>query len=87
MPSVRRTAEAYSVKEGVSLNQFINVAVAEKLALLEHDEWARNRRKPTRESLARALKLLDQGGGNPPEPGDEIPAGYSRRSSSRKRGR
>ena len=39
MPSVRRTAEAFSEKEGVSLNQFINVAVAEKLAHLEHEEW------------------------------------------------
>jgi predicted HicB family RNase H-like nuclease len=35
MPSVRRTAEEFSEKEGVSLNQFINVAVAEKLAHLE----------------------------------------------------
>ena len=39
MPSVRRTAEVFSEKEGVSLNQFINVAVAEKLAHLEHEEW------------------------------------------------
>ena len=38
MPSVRRTAEVFSEKEGVSLNQFINVAVAEKLAHLEHEE-------------------------------------------------
>lgn len=76
MPSVRRTAQAYSEKEGVSLNQFINVAVAEKLAHLEHEEWVRRRRKPTRESLAKALRLLDQGGTNPPEPGDELPKGY-----------
>ena len=34
MPSVRRVAENYSQKEGVSLNQFINIAVAEKLAHL-----------------------------------------------------
>jgi hypothetical protein len=65
--------------------QFINVAVAEKLALPEHDEWVRSRRKPTPESLTKALKLLDQGGRNPPEAGDEIPAGYSRRSSSKRR--
>lgn len=39
MPSVRRVAEDFSLKEGVSLNQFINVAVAEKLAHLQHDEW------------------------------------------------
>ena len=44
MPSVRRTAEVFSEKEGVSLNQFINVAVAEKLAHLEHDEWLKTRK-------------------------------------------
>jgi predicted HicB family RNase H-like nuclease len=38
MPSVRRVAEDFSQKEGVSLNQFINVAVAEKLAHLQHEE-------------------------------------------------
>jgi predicted HicB family RNase H-like nuclease len=53
MPSVRRTAEVHSEKEGVSLNQFINVAVAEKLAHLEHEEWVRNRKQPSRELAAR----------------------------------
>ena len=84
MPSVRRTAETYSQKEGVSLNQFINLAVAEKLAHLEHEEWVRSRRKPTAQIRARALKLLDQGGKNAPVPGDELPEGYSP-SASRKR--
>ena len=37
MPSVRKVAENFSQKEGVSLNQFINIAVAEKLAHLQHD--------------------------------------------------
>jgi len=32
MPSLRKGAKTFSQKEGVSLNQFINVAVAEKLA-------------------------------------------------------
>jgi hypothetical protein len=40
------------------------------------DEWVRSRKKPTRESLAKALRLLDQGGNNLPEPGDELPEGY-----------
>jgi predicted HicB family RNase H-like nuclease len=35
MPSVRRVAEDFSLKEGVSLNQFINVAVAEKIVHLQ----------------------------------------------------
>lgn len=82
MPSVRRTAEAYSEREGVSLNQFINLAVAEKVAHLEHDAWLRSRKKPTKESLSQALKLLEQGGKNAPEPGDELPVGYRREVSA-----
>jgi hypothetical protein len=62
MPSVRRTAEAYSEKERVSLNQFINVAVAEKVAHLEHEEWLRRRKQPDKASIAKALRTLDSGG-------------------------
>jgi hypothetical protein len=85
MPSVRRTAEVFSEKEGVSLNQFINVAVAEKLAHLEHDEWARNRKQPTKELATRAMSLLDRAESVSLEPGDELPAGYkSTRATLRK---
>src|SRR5258708_5961375 len=76
MPSVRRTAEVFSEKEGVSLNQFINLAVAEKLAHLEHDEWLSNRKKPNAKAIAKALHTLDEGGGQAVEPGDELPDGY-----------
>jgi hypothetical protein len=76
MPSVRRTAEVFSEKEGVSLNQFINVAVAEKLVHLEYEEWVRNRKQPSMELAARALNLLDRAGSKPLEPGDELPKGY-----------
>jgi hypothetical protein len=76
MPSVRRTAEVFSEKEGVSLNQFINVAVAEKLAHLEHDEWLRNRKKPNSRAIAKALYTLDHDGEQALEEGDELPAGY-----------
>lgn len=76
MPSVRRTAEVFSEKEGVSLNQFINVAVAEKLAHLEHDEWLRSRKRPTAQVIAKALYTLDHDGVHPVEEGDALPAGY-----------
>ena len=66
----------FSEKEGVSLNQFINVAVAEKLAHLEHDEWLRNRKKPNPQAIAKALYTLDHGGNQHAEIGDELPAGY-----------
>lgn len=77
MPSVRRTAEVFSEKEGVSLNQFINVAVAEKLAHLEHDEWLKNRKKPNAQAIAKALYTLDHDGQQVVEAGDELPAGYN----------
>jgi hypothetical protein len=67
MPSVRRTAKVFSGKEGVCLKQLINVAVAEKLAHLEHQEWARKRKQPTKELAARALNLLDKAGSKPVE--------------------
>jgi hypothetical protein len=75
MPSVRRHAEAFSEKEGVSLNQFINVAVAEKLAHLEHEDWVRSRRKLSAEMIARGLEILDQGRLTP-ESEDRLPKGY-----------
>jgi hypothetical protein len=60
MPSVRKAAEGFSQKEGVSLNQFINVAVAEKLAHLQHEEWVARRPKATAASIAKALEILDR---------------------------
>ncbi|MGP8226873.1 MAG: toxin-antitoxin system HicB family antitoxin, partial [Terracidiphilus sp.] len=60
MPSVRKGVEAFSQREGVSLNQFINVALAEKLAHLQHDEWLAQRPQPTAAMIARALEVLDR---------------------------
>lgn len=81
MPSVRKTAEAVSEREGVSLNQFINLAVAEKLAHLQHQEWAANRKRPSAELAARALDLLNRTAHNPPEPGDALTKDYRTGSS------
>ena len=76
MPSIRRTAEVFSEQEGVSLNQFINVAVAEKLAHLEQEQWMRRRRPFTKADAEEATALLDKAGSMPVEPGDELPEGY-----------
>jgi hypothetical protein len=76
MPSVRKGAEEFSRKEGVSLNQFINVAVAERLVHLQHEAWLANRPKPNAAFIKRALAALDSDGGNAPEAGDELPEGY-----------
>jgi hypothetical protein len=63
----RRVAE----KEGVALNQFINVAVAEKLSALRTEEYFRER--STRAGIAEAKRILKRARrGKPPLPGDEI---------------
>ncbi|WP_263385957.1 toxin-antitoxin system HicB family antitoxin [Granulicella arctica] len=84
MPSIRKNAEAFSEKEGVSLNQFINVAVAERLAHLEHDEWVHNRKLPNSAKILEAMNVLDQLGSDLPDKGDELPKDYlpQRRSAS-----
>ena len=76
MPTIRNAAEEFSRKEGVSLNQFINVAVAEKLVPLQHEAWLAARQTPSASRIARALAFLDEPTGLAPEAGDELPEGY-----------
>jgi hypothetical protein len=52
------------------------IAVAEKLAHLEHVEWVRKRKQPSKELAARALTLLEKAGSKSAESGDELPRGY-----------
>jgi hypothetical protein len=86
MPSVRKVAEDFSQKEGVSLNQFINVAVAEKLAHLQHDEWLSRRPQASSGSIAKALAILDRPTRDAPEESDRLPKDYVpvRRKSARR---
>ena len=63
----KRVAEA----EGVALNQFINVAVAEKLSALRTEDYFRERAE--RAGVRKAKRVLSRiGRGNLPVPGDEI---------------
>ena len=67
LTEARSVAEA----EGVALNQFINVAVAEKLSALRTEDYFRERAE--RGNVARAKRLLKSAGnGKPPVPGDEL---------------
>lgn len=76
MPSVRKVAEHISQREGVSLNQFINIAVAEKLAHLQHEEWLARRAKVADSSIEKALLILDRPTGHRPGETDKLPKGY-----------
>ena len=68
LDEARKLAEA----EGVALNQFINVALAEKLAAMRTADYFRER--ASRGNVRKALKILARAGKkNPPAPGDELP--------------
>lgn len=77
-PSVRQRAERLSSQEGISLNEFINLALAERMAVLEHEAWVATRRPMTAERSREALAILDKAGDHAPMPGDELPEGYER---------
>jgi hypothetical protein len=58
-------------EEGTTINQFINVAVAEKLAALRTERYLQER--AARADVPAAIALLERmGRGKPPLPGDEI---------------
>jgi hypothetical protein len=63
-------ARRVSETEGVALNQFINVAVAEKLSAIRTDEYFRER--AARGDVGRAKRILKRAGRlNAPVQGDE----------------
>jgi len=69
--SLLNEARSVAESEGVALNQFINVAVAEKLSALRIEDYFRERAE--RGNVAKAKRILDRAGkGKPPVPGDEL---------------
>jgi hypothetical protein len=69
--SLKTEAERLAKAEGTTLNQFINVAVAEKIAALRTADFFRERAR--RGDVNGALALLDGIGGNEaPREGDEL---------------
>ncbi len=70
-PSLKAAAERMAMAEGSSLNQFINVAVAEKLSALETEEFFRSR--AARSDKKAFLSFLDGAGDEPPGEGDVMP--------------
>jgi hypothetical protein len=84
-PALLEEARAFAKSEGVALNQLINVAVAEKLAVARTMEFFQ---RYTRDAnVTRAIELLNKSGtGNPPMPGDELPKSWKSRSVKKKTG-
>lgn len=70
LASLKSEAEKVAAEEGTTLNQFINVAVAEKLAALRTARYFEERASRAR---AGALdRLMETAGDKPPRLGDEI---------------
>ncbi|GLS34439.1 hypothetical protein GCM10010869_00270 [Mesorhizobium tianshanense] len=68
LDEARKVAES----EGVPLNQFINVAVAEKLSALRTESYFHER--AARADIPKALDILKRAGnGKAPIKGDELP--------------
>lgn len=68
--SLKAAAEKIAAADGTSLNQFINVAVAEKLAALQTAQYFRDRAARGRREAF--LNFLDNAGTDDPVEVDEI---------------
>lgn len=81
--SLHRQLTALAKSEGISVNQLIATAAAEKLAALTTEEYLQNRaHRASRSKFRAALATVPDVA---PIVGDELPAGY-RRGSLKKRG-
>ncbi|KJV08550.1 hypothetical protein VZ95_17110 [Elstera litoralis] len=69
-PSLKAAAERMAQADGTSLNQFINVAVAEKLSALNTEQFFKDRAQGA--SRDAFLGFLDGAGDAPPNDGDRI---------------
>jgi hypothetical protein len=70
--SVKAAAEQVAREEGISMNQFVATAVAEKLAVMNAARFFAERRE--RVNLPAFRALLTRSGGMAPQEGDEMPS-------------
>ena len=68
--SLQEEARKTARSEGISLNQFINLALAEKISVLRTEDFFRER--GARANTKKARKILKRAGNEPPREGDEI---------------
>ncbi|MBI4756956.1 MAG: toxin-antitoxin system HicB family antitoxin [Betaproteobacteria bacterium] len=66
--SIRAGVERVSKREGVSINQFVSIAVAEKLAMLEAETYFAERK--ARADLSAFDRLMSREAGEAPREGD-----------------
>ncbi|MGK3966820.1 toxin-antitoxin system HicB family antitoxin [Sorangium sp. So ce118] len=82
--SIHRKLSELAEREGVSMNQLISSAVAEKLAAIMTEEYLHERgRRASAEMFDAVLAKIPDA---PPVQGDEIPEGYRKRTKKRRTG-
>jgi hypothetical protein len=69
-PSLQEEARKTAKNEGISLNQLIDLAVAEEISALRTEEYFRERGALA--NVKKARKILKRAGKKPPREGDEI---------------
>ncbi len=76
--SLHRTLKSAADKDGVSINQFVSIAVAEKLSALQtFNLIAERAAKGNQRQFLKAMSMVPAG---VVAEGDEIPAGYKRKT-------
>jgi hypothetical protein len=70
--SMKEAVAQVADRDGISINQFILLAVAEKLSAMETARFFTERTE--RADMDAFRRLLQREGGEPPRTGDEMPA-------------
>ena len=68
--SIRASLDRVSKRDGVSINQFVSIAVAEKLAMMEAQTYFAERQ--ARADLTAFDAMMARTGGEPPRDDDRI---------------
>ena len=69
--SLKAEVERLAAKDGISVNQFIATAVAEKISAMQTAQFFAERK--ARADLTAFDRIMSRCGGEPPQPGDEFP--------------
>jgi hypothetical protein len=75
--SLKSAIEKLSAEDGSSINQFVVIAVAEKVSAMSTATFFEERGANADRKLFR--RILRRKGGEPPRSGDEIPKSFKRR--------
>ncbi|MEP6535194.1 MAG: hypothetical protein ABJF23_07755 [Bryobacteraceae bacterium] len=82
LPSLRTAAQRIAERENCSVNQLINIALAEKIAVLDAEYWDARKKAALSRPPSSVLKRL--AGDEPPREGDELPQGLTAERPTRK---